>query len=42
MNDRLASTPEYHGEDGLHLSPAGSQELARFIREELEPFRPEA
>jgi hypothetical protein len=42
MNDRLASTPEYHEEDGLHLSPEGERELARFIREELAPFRPDA
>lgn len=42
MNDRLASKAEYHAEDGLHLSPEGIRELARFIREELEPFRPDA
>lgn len=42
MNDRLASTAEYHTEDGLHLSPEGTRELARFVREELAPFRPDA
>ena len=37
----FAGHPEWHNPDGLHPNPEGRKELASFLADELEPYKPQ-